>query len=69
MTNISRVLHRRMTHHHPLAARGDGIYLWDADPIITPSPRGETASTSGTPTGGDISTDPVAQPSSTWVMV
>lgn len=31
MSTTSRVLHRRMTHHHPFAARGDGIYLWDAD--------------------------------------
>ncbi len=23
------VFHRRMAHHHPLAARGKGIYLWD----------------------------------------
>jgi len=27
----SHVFYRRMAHSHPLAERGDGIYLWDAD--------------------------------------
>ena len=27
----SHVVHRRMTHPHPLAERGEGVYLWDTD--------------------------------------
>jgi adenosylmethionine-8-amino-7-oxononanoate aminotransferase len=31
MMRQSRVVYRRMTHSHPLAERGQGVYLWDAD--------------------------------------
>jgi adenosylmethionine-8-amino-7-oxononanoate aminotransferase len=31
MMRQSRVVYRRMTHPHPLAERGQGVYLWDAD--------------------------------------
>jgi len=27
----SHVFYRRMAHRHPLAVRGEGVYLWDAD--------------------------------------
>jgi len=30
MTHPSHILHRRMAHRHPVAERGEGVYLWDA---------------------------------------
>ncbi len=31
MTRRSHVVYRRMAHFHPLAERGEGVYLWDAE--------------------------------------
>jgi adenosylmethionine-8-amino-7-oxononanoate aminotransferase len=31
MKNESHIIYRRLQHHHPIAERGEGIYLWDRD--------------------------------------